>query len=70
MYYNSYHFLGMHFIWWFVWGILLFLIFAIPYKILGQGNKKDTTGDILKKRFASGEINKEEYQETKKILEG
>jgi len=49
--------------------ILLFWIFATPYDIPGQRKKKDPPLDILKKRFASGEINKEEYEEKKKILE-
>jgi len=31
--------------------------------------KKDSPLDILRKRFASGEITKEEYQEKKEILE-
>jgi len=67
--YDGYHFWGMHLIWWFVWIILLFWIFAIPYDVPGQRSKKDTPLDILKKRYASGEINNEEYQEKKKILE-
>jgi putative membrane protein len=70
MYYNNYHFVGMHLVWWFIWGIFLFWIFATPYDIPGQRRKKDTPLDILKKRFASGQINNEEYQEKKKILEG
>lgn len=70
MYYNNYHFVGMHLVWWFIWGIFLFWIFATPYDIPGQRRKKDTPLDILKKRFASGQINIEEYQEKKKILEG
>lgn len=70
MYYNNYHFVGMHLVWWFIWGIFLIWIFATPYDIPGQRRKKDTPLDILKKRFASGQINNEEYQEKKKILEG
>lgn len=68
MYYDG-HFWGMNLIWWFAWVILLIWIFAIPYDIPGQRRKKDSPLDILKKRFASGEITKEEYQEKKKILE-
>ena len=41
----------------------------MPYDIPGQQRKKDTPLDILKKRYATGEINNEEYQEKKKILE-
>ncbi|MBC7407587.1 MAG: SHOCT domain-containing protein [Arcicella sp.] len=68
--YNGYNFGGMHFIWWFVWVMLLFWIFASPYHIPGQRSRKDSPLDILKKRFASGSITTEEYNERKKILEG
>lgn len=68
MHYDSY-FWGMHLIWWLIWFGLLFWIFATPYDVPGQRKKKDTPLDILKKRFASGEITKEEYEESKKILE-
>jgi len=70
MYLDNYNFAGMHFVWWFVWCILLFWIFFTPYSIPGQRAKKDTPLDILKKRFGSGQINNEEFQEKKKILEG
>ncbi|ADY52323.1 Protein of unknown function DUF2078, membrane [Pseudopedobacter saltans DSM 12145] len=69
MFYDNYYFFGMNLIWWFVWLILLFWIFVTPYDIPGQRTKKDTPLDILKKRFAAGQINKEEFQENKKILE-
>ncbi|OCB78522.1 hypothetical protein LPBF_00550 [Flavobacterium crassostreae] len=69
MNYNNYSFVGMHLVWWFVWMVLLFWIFAIPYNIPGQKAKKDTPLDILKKRYASGQISIEEYQEIKKTLE-
>jgi putative membrane protein len=66
---NGYNFLGMHYIWWIIWMIFLFWIFFIPYSIPGTRRKKDSPLDILKKRFASGEITKEQYEEHKKILE-
>ena len=68
MHYDYYHFGGMHFAWWFIWGSLLFWIFATPYDIPGQRIRRDTPLEILKKRFASGQINEEEYQEKKKCL--
>jgi putative membrane protein len=68
MYYN-YYYGGMHLIWWAVWIVLLFWIFALPYRIPLQRYKKDSPLDILRRRFASGEITNEEYQEKKKILE-
>jgi putative membrane protein len=69
MFYYGYHFWGMHLIWWFIWIMFLIWIFATPYDIPGQRSKKNSALDILQKRFASGEITNEEYQEKKKILE-
>jgi putative membrane protein len=69
MYYNDYNFWGMNLIWWIIWIVLLFWIFATPFKIPGQRMKKDSPLDILKKRFASGEIKSAEYEEMKKTLE-
>nr|MBC7613947.1 SHOCT domain-containing protein [Pseudopedobacter sp.] len=67
MFYSNYG--GMNFIWWIVWMILIFWIFATPYRIPGQRHKKDTPLDILQKRFASGIISEDEYQQKRKILE-
>lgn len=69
MFNNGYHFGGMHLVWWFVWGILLFWMFATPYDIPGQRRRKDSALDVLQKRFASGQITNEEYQASKKTLE-
>ncbi|AWW00744.1 hypothetical protein DJ013_00700 [Arcticibacterium luteifluviistationis] len=59
----------MHFIWWFIWASLIFWIFATPYRIPGQRSKKDNPLEILKKRLANGQISKEEYLETKELIE-
>jgi putative membrane protein len=66
MFYSSFG--GMNFIWWILWMIMLFWIFAIPYKIPGQRTRKDSPLDILNKRFASGLISNDEYQEKKKMI--
>lgn len=68
MYYGN-NFWGMNFIWWIIWMGLLFWIFFTPYSIPGERRRKDSPLDILKKRFAAGEITKEEYQEHKKLLD-
>jgi len=70
MYGNNYDFGGMHLIWWLIWLVVLFWVFASPYKIPGQARKKDSPLYVLKMRFASGEITKEEYEERKKIIGG
>jgi putative membrane protein len=49
--------------------IFIFWIFATPYNIPGQRAKKDTPLDILNKRFASGQIDKEEYKEKKRLMQ-
>jgi putative membrane protein len=59
----------MSLIWWILWVILLFWIFATPYNIPGQRTKKDTPLEVLKKRFASGQIDDEEYLTKKKLFE-
>lgn len=68
MFYNNYYW-GMHFVWWFIWVITLFWIFATPYDIPGQRKRKDSPLDILQQRFASGQLTTTEYEEKKKILE-
>lgn len=60
---------GMNLIWWFLWMIMIFWIFATPYDIPGQRRRKDSPLDLLQKRFASGQLTKEQYQEHKAILE-
>lgn len=67
--YYEYYYGGMNFIWWGIWLVMIFWIFAIPYDIPGQRNRKDKPLEILKKRFASGKINLKEYEEMKKDLE-
>jgi putative membrane protein len=66
--YEGYHFYGMHLFWWFIWVVLLFWIFALPYNIPGQRSKKETPLDLLNKRLASGQISNEEYLEKKQLL--
>lgn len=67
MMYNTYF--GMGIIWWGILMVMLFWIFVLPYRIPFQRYKKDLPLDILHKRFASGEITSEEYQEKKTIIE-
>lgn len=68
MLYEGYHFWGMHLLWWFIWVMVFFWIFATPYGIPGQGHKKDSPLDILQKRLALGQITNQEYKEKKDIL--
>ena len=67
--YDGHHFWGMHWFWWILWVIFIFWIFATPYDVPGQRKKKESPLDILKKRYAAGEINTQEFEERKKVLE-
>ena len=68
MHFYEGHFGGMHLIWWIIWIAFIAWIFFIPADIPYQKTKKENALDILKKRFAKGEISKEEFEESKKIL--
>ncbi len=68
MLYDGYHFWGMHLVWWFLWGMFIFWIFAVPYPIPGQRFQSDSPLEILKKRFAAGEINESEYREMRETI--
>ena len=70
MNYAEFTFWGMHLVWWVIWGALIFWIYAIPYDIPGQRSNKNTPINVLKKRFAAGQISNEEFREKKKLLEG
>jgi len=61
----------------FMWIIFLIVIGLLIYFIVQAQNKKSGTPtqnespmDILKRRYAKGEITKEEYERIKKDLEG
>jgi len=68
MFYETYYW-GMNLVWWIVWILLFFWIFAVPIAIPGQRKRADSPLDILQKRYAAGEITTDDYQEKKKMLE-
>lgn len=68
MNYDSYHFLGMHLFWWIFWGIVTFWIFALPFAIPGQRKRNFTPLEILQKRFAAGQITKQQFEEDRESL--
>jgi putative membrane protein len=69
MYYDGYHFWGMHLIWWLIWFIFLIWVFATPYYLPRPASDAGAL-TILKNRFAYGEISQAEYEEKKRILKG
>ena len=66
--YDGHHYWGMHFFWWFFWIILILWAYKTSRKNSSQPTKEDGSLEILRKRFAKGEITKEEYEEMKKTL--
>lgn len=52
--------------WWIL--IIALIAFAIKWIIGQRPQDKETALDILKKRYANGEINKEEFKQKKKDL--
>ena len=67
--YNGYYFGGMHYIWWFIWILFIIWIFFTPWTIPGNRRNPISALDILQKRYAAGELSKEQYLEQKKVLE-
>ncbi len=51
-----------------IWGIVA-LIRGVSQSGSSDSSKADSALDVLKKRYARGEINKEEYEEKKKDLD-
>jgi len=75
MYHNMF-FGGMWFNWLFWIIIIVLIVWLVMSKVnrsqknSGYGSAKESPLDILKNRYAKGEINKEEYNEKKKDLTG
>lgn len=67
--YDGYHCYGMHFFWWFFWLILILWVFRASRKNKNQQLKEDEPLEILRRRFARGDITKEEFEEMKKTLD-
>ena len=68
---HDFHFFGggwMMFFWWF----LIIALVVIVVRALISSNKQNTSTEtpmeILKRRYANGEIDKEEFEERKKDL--
>lgn len=62
-------FWGMHFMWWIFFIVVLVWLFTARHTLFRPPSRTDSPLDILKQRFARGEINKEEYEERRRVLE-
>ena len=59
----------MHWFWWIFWIIIAIFIFAVFWYIRRNRIKNETPLDILKRRYAAGEIDTKEYHIRKRELE-
>ena len=64
-----YYFGGMHWIWWIVWIFfwMLFLSFMTPMR-RSTYRERQSPLQLLKRRYAAGEITSEEYEERRAKL--
>jgi putative membrane protein len=67
--YDGYHFWGMHLIWWFVWIAFLSILFGVFEPVRRKKTLQGTPLVMLQRRFASGELTKEQYFEYKALLD-
>lgn len=66
---NEWHYFGMHGIWWLFWIVILIIIFLVLRPSLISKKRKDSSLEILRRKYASGDISTEEFEERKRILE-
>lgn len=72
MFYDGGHFIGgMHGLWWIVWVVL---IAVLVYAVWGRpgrdrGKPRETPLEVLQRRLAQGEIDIEQYEQRKAVLE-
>lgn len=67
---TAWSFFGMHFIWWLFWIALIMTAFTtltpVPKNQLRSGER---ALDILRRRYAAGQVSSEEYERRKAVLE-
>jgi putative membrane protein len=68
MFYKDGFFWGMHLIWWAIWFVALAWIFFGPANLPYPEEEEADTLVTLKIRFAKGEISKQEFEQSMKIL--
>lgn len=61
---------GMHFFWWLFWviSIVVFFSFAMPVRRVRYAEFRSTPLDVLRKRYAAGELTTAEFDERRDRL--
>ena len=67
--YFEHHYWGMHLFWWIFWVVIIALLLFSPWptRLL---TRRDTAIEVLRRRFAAGEITEEEYRQRLAVLGG
>lgn len=67
---TDWSFVGMHLFWWLFWFVLIATAFTtftpVPKNQLKSGER---ALDILRRRYAAGQVSSEEYERRKAVLE-
>ena len=66
--YFGHHYWGMHLFWWIFWVALVvgLMIWLVP----GQPSRRDTAVEALRRQYATGQIDENEYRHRLRVLEG
>lgn len=64
--YDGWGFFGMHALWWLFWIVVIGAAAVFLFQSSAPG--RETPLELLRRRYAAGEISKEEYEERKRTL--
>lgn len=69
MMYDGWGIFGMHGLWWIFWIVVIVaLLFFFPRPNQTR-RRRDGALELLQRRYAAGEISREEYEERKRTIE-
>lgn len=67
---TGWYFVGMHFFWWAFWIVLILIAFTTVTPVpKNQLRASERALDILRRRYAAGQLSTEEYERRKAVLE-
>jgi len=70
MFYDGWYGFGMHAFWWLFWVILIAgVVWAMGRGSSGRQRERENPLEMLRRRYARGEVSTQEYEERKAILE-
>jgi putative membrane protein len=67
--YNSYYW-GMNLLWWMFWAVMLIVILAYATPVSRPRRGSSDPRLILQRQYAAGDIDTEEYERRRAVLEG